>query len=98
MLLLCCVLPLLLSVMLRLLCMLLAMLFVLLLLLDMCVVTVVVCVVAGVRRTSVAGLGLSSGEDSSQLAPVAAGTSPPMQTLAPAQAAQHGNYQPSNGA
>ena len=47
-----------------------------------CVVAGVVCVVAGVRRASVAGLGLSSGEDSSQLAPVATGTSPPMQTLA----------------
>ena len=48
----------------------------------LCVVAGVVCVVAGVRRASVAGLGLSSGEDSSQLAPVATGTSPPMQTLA----------------
>ena len=56
-----------------------------------CVLLLLLCVVAGVRRTSVAGLGLSSGEDSSQLAPVATGTSPPMQTLAPAQAAQHGN-------
>ena len=62
-----------------------------LLLLLLCVLLLLLCVVAGVRRTSVAGLGLSSGEDSSQLAPVATGTSPPMQTLAPAQAAQHGN-------
>ena len=60
-------------------------------LLMLCALLLLLCVVAGVRRTSVAGLGLSSGEDSSQLAPVATGTSPPMQTLAPAQAAQHGN-------